>query len=103
MSPGRVYISGPITGRPKEEYMEHFKAVEKRLQQAGYWTFNPATANSKMPPWFSHDDFMEICIAELRLCDMICLLNGWEKSLGAIEEHSWAEHYHIPAITEVEV
>ena len=101
--PARVYISGPISDRPKDEYMEHFKSVEKKLQKAGYWTFNPAEANKNMPPWFKHDDFMEVCRAELQLCDMICMLDGWKKSLGAVEELNWAEYYHIPAFTEDEI
>ena len=103
MNPSRIYISGPISDRPKEEYMEHFKSVEKKLQKDGYWTFNPAEANKRMPAWFTHDDFMEVCRAELQLCDMICMLKGWDKSLGAIEEYAWAEHYHIPAIAEEDI
>ena len=100
MRPTTVYISGPITDRPKDEYMAHFKATEKKLLKMGYWVLNPAEVNRHMPTWFKHDDYMEVCKPELLMCDMICMLDGWEKSLGAIQEKAWADHYHIPAIAE---
>ena len=101
--PAIIYISGPISGLKKEEYMANFKAADKKLKAAGYWTFNPAEANDKMPPWFKHEDFMEICHAEMILCDMVCMLDDWEHSNGACTEKFWAEQEkkHIFTVHEI--
>lgn len=83
----RVYISGPITGTT--DYMERFEAAEKRLN-GEYSVINPAKVNSNMPEDTTHEEYMNMSICMLSMCDAIFMLNGWEDSIGACEENIYA-------------
>lgn len=78
-----VYISGKITGTT--DYMERFAAAEKKLKAAGYQVINPARVTAQLPE-LTHAQYMEICLAMLRVSDAYFLLDGWISSKGAIEE-----------------
>lgn len=78
-----AYISGPITGRDKAEYMDHFKRAELALKGAGWEVINPAEANEKLADILDYDTLMKVCRAEVEESDAIYLLKGWEKSRGA--------------------
>lgn len=97
----RVYISGPITGLPEGQYHSAFQEAEEKLKAAGYETLNPAYANSRMPEWYTHDDFMKICRLELLNCDMIYQLPGWEESEGCNIEAIWAKELNIKVLEEI--
>lgn len=99
----RVYISGPITGIDSKIYQARFKEVESKLRKAGFWTLNPAEVNKNMPPWFTHGDYMEVCRAELSMCDIICLMDGWEDSIGARMEKGWAEDMKMLMLAEKDI
>ena len=61
----RVYLSGPITGLPEEEYTRSFARAEQH--------------------------FMSVDLEALRSCTHIALLSGWENSKGAVREKAEAE------------
>lgn len=77
----RVYISGAITGT--DDYMERFAAAEKDLISQGYTVINPAKVNSNLPEGISYDEYMQVSMCLLQLCDAICMLDGFEGSKGA--------------------
>lgn len=79
-----VYISGKITGN--DNYMVDFEAAEDYLNSIGHTVINPAKILSNMPKSCSHEDYMKVSLALLRLCDTIFLLRNWEKSIGARKE-----------------
>ena len=41
MKKRRIYISGPITGEPREKYMKRFAVAENILMAHGYEVINP--------------------------------------------------------------
>ncbi len=101
----RIYISGPITGREKDEYLGHFTdaewALKRRACDAGIKVsaFNPAsyfeTEYDETPPYHER---MRKCIAELTQCDGIALLEGWEASSEARMELRVSQELWIPVV-----
>lgn len=94
----RVYIAGPITGIPEEEYRRRFAERKVLLEQMGYAALNPCdigaelrraklTAENREP---THEEYMNACLPELLRCDGISLLDGWEQSSGARTERDVA-------------
>lgn len=92
----RVYISGPITGT--EDYMERFAAAEKHLTECGYKVVNPAKIGAQMPPDTTYEGYMSMSLRELDRCEKICMLPGWEKSLGANREYGYALARKMPIL-----
>ena len=84
----RVYISGPITG--VEDYMVKFADAEKKLTGSGYTVVNPAKINCGMPDDMTYEEYMEIDLKLITMCDALYMLDGWEKSCGANREYGYA-------------
>ncbi|MFW6002508.1 MAG: DUF4406 domain-containing protein [archaeon] len=91
--PKKVYISGPMSGLPNNNY-EAFFTMEDRLKKAGYEIVNPArmsqnaiNSGHKNPTRqdFYRQDFKALCD-----CDAIILLDGWVHSHGARFERQLA-------------
>lgn len=83
-----IYISGPISGCP--DYMIRFAGAKSRLLRCGYEVVNPAQMCLSLPTTLTHNQYMEICMAALKACDTIYLLNGWQNSVGAKIEAEYA-------------
>lgn len=84
----RVYISGSITGI--EDYMENFDKAEKELKSVGFSVVNPAKILSQMPENTEYEEYMDMSMMMLSMCDSIYMLKGWEKSTGANREYGYA-------------
>ena len=84
----KVYISGPITGT--SDYMERFKRAEELLLKIGDIPVNPAAVNSSLPEQTEYEEYMNMSITMLDMCDEIFMMNGWEKSCGANREYGYA-------------
>jgi len=78
----RVYISGPISGRPNGN-REAFSLAADHLREHGYEPVNPHDLNPGGGTW---EECMRRDIAELVKCDAIALLPGWWSSRGALIE-----------------
>lgn len=95
----RIYISGPITGRP--DYKNRFKRKQRELWNSGHnWVVNPAEVNSHMPHRMTHEEYMTMCYAMMSLCNTIILLRGWETSEGCRKEKAWAEAHGMEVVYE---
>lgn len=84
----RVYISGPITG--VKDYMDKFEQAEKEMIEKGFTVVNPAKINYGMPEDMTYEEYMEIDIRLIDLCDAIYMIRGWEMSRGANREYGYA-------------
>lgn len=84
----RVYISGAITGN--KNYIAQFLNAEHELKALGFEVVNPARLNNIMPKSATYEEYMDMCIDLLRICDNIYMLKGWHKSAGANREYGYA-------------
>jgi len=84
MIPLRIYIGGPMTGKPDLNFPA-FHAMAAKLRALGHTVINPAEINTDHAmPWHQ---CMRADIAQLVTCDAIQLLPGWQASKGATLEH----------------
>lgn len=99
----RIYISGPISGRPKEEYLAHFAEAAASLHTQGFKPVNPTTMFGIFQPIFNRVPYkyqvLIDCLALAR-CQRIYLLSGWSHSRGARLERTIAAWLDIPASNE---
>ena len=80
----RIYISGPITG--VENFREIFLKKQLELEKLGNEVVNPSLLYLIMPSSSTWQEYMDICIPLLKLCDKITMLKGYENSRGSCEE-----------------
>ena len=83
----RVYISGGITG--VENYREKFNKAQEKLEKEGHDVFNPALYADALPK-LTYDEYMQLGLQFLDMCDVIYMLKGWQKSCGANREYGYA-------------
>ena len=90
----RIYLSGKITGREKEDYTKQFARAESFYKTGGFDVINPVKIGEeilKQDPSATWNDFMKEDIQALKTCTHIALLEGWEESKGAKMEKAEAE------------
>lgn len=84
----KVYISGPITGKPNLN-REAFKKAEAQLLEKGYTVINPLR-RVKVSDKKTWEDYMKTDICLLTKCNAIYLLKDFEYSRGARLEYKIA-------------
>lgn len=97
MRPARIYLSGPITG--SNDYIERFLAVEQKTKRPWNDVVNPAKID-KMLPELTHQEYMIVDLALLRLCDAILMMEGWQQSNGCRQEYDFAKEHGILILEE---
>ena len=80
-----VFISGKMSGVANYN-RDAFFAAEGELRAQGHKVLNPAVLPTDLP----ETAYMPICLAMLDVCDAIYMLTGYEDSLGAGIELSYA-------------
>ena len=83
----KVYISGPMTGKPDYNRAAFFRAAEELMKQ---WNYVPVHT-AWMVDQLSREDYMRMALQMMLTCDAIYLLKGWDSSPGALMEHSVAQ------------
>jgi hypothetical protein len=95
----RVYISGQMTGIPREEYLARFAKAEELLKQEGYAVVNPARLLPSRWPWLykmlGYNLTLLYDLWQLSKCDIIYKIPGWKESSGSNIESCWAYHTNI--------
>ncbi len=104
MKKKKVYLSGPITGLDREDYMERFAIAERELRKLGYKVVNPTKFLICRCPWIYMFVGYRLTLAydiwRLMHCDKIFTLYGWNLSKGACIEFETASQMGIPDITD---
>lgn len=93
----RIYISGPVTG--VQNFETAFSKAAGRIERHGHQYVNPAML-AKYFPEGSHDFYMSIAFATIIQCDTAYFLRGWENSVGARMERSFAEKHSMRIFEE---
>jgi hypothetical protein len=114
VQPMKLYIAGPISGKPIEERRKAFSDAADALRGAHYETMNP----TEYPPICDatcegllerpEDEHARACILKwdivlmLSYCQGVAVLRGWEHSKGATMEVDIARHcgLEIKAVRE---
>jgi len=92
-----IYISGPMTGLPDNNYPE-FNRVTALFEGSGFGVINPAD-NEPDAPRPTHADYMAISRLQVASADIVVCLPGWMNSVGAREEVAIAKTLGIPRIS----
>ena len=84
-----VYISGPMSGLPNEN-KETFNVIEMLLKEKGFKKiFNPAQEGEGDPTTYKELLWMDLGWIKDH-ADIVIMLPGYEKSIGASVELAWA-------------
>ncbi len=98
---GIVYISGPMSSLPEEEYRRNFNNAERFYQNLDYIVVNPVRIGEdylKKNPKASYDELLENDLVYLRKCTHIALLEGYEHSNGCKVELQEAKDMGLQVI-----
>ena len=90
----RIYLSGKITGREKDDYTRQFARAEQFYKSGGFDVVNPVKIGEeilKRNPKATYSEIMAADLKALAECTHIVLLEGWEESKGAKMEKAEAE------------
>ena len=109
MKRNRIYISGPISGRTREEYMRHFSEAEEYLRGEGMEPVNPT--RFLLCKWYgllerivggetAYRTVLLYDLWQMLRCQGLYMLDGWKMSRGANIEHDVAEWFDLPIIDE---
>ena len=102
MKKEKIYLSGAISGLPRQEYMKRFADAEKHLREQGYKVCNPTKALPCRFLWiYKILGYKLTLIWDLWLlsrCDKIYMLSGSENSKGAYLEKIAAGTFGIGRI-----
>lgn len=92
----KIFISGAISSR-LDTYKEVFDLADAELKKMNLETYNPAY----IPKDTSWEDAMRETLNNLKKCDIMLVLKGWEESAGVAAEIEMAEKLNIPVFFEV--
>ena len=95
----RVYIAGPMTGLPDDNYPAFHAAAEK-LRAAGFVVENPAENDPPADPTW--ENWLRIALRQMLTCDAVVLLPGWHRSKGARLESQVAEQLGLTVVDAAE-
>lgn len=86
----KIYISGPITGVDNSHYRFEGAEMVVRNTFPNADIINPEKIGYFMPDSTTHDQYMNLSILLLDMCDSIVMLDGWRESTGACIEYGYA-------------
>lgn len=89
----KIYISGPITGT--RDARERFEAMARRVKKYGHTPINPYYLGLALPDG-GHTQYMALCFVLMDFADAILMMDGWDRSRGAIMERKRACAHGLP-------
>lgn len=90
----RVYLSGKISGEPREAVWLKFRNAEREILRQGDTPVSPL--DNGLPPDAPWQQHMRADITLLLTCDEVLALPDWRYSPGATIEIRLAENLQIP-------
>ena len=95
----KVYISGQISGLPREIYLDNFIQAERLLRDQGYKVVNPVRFAPCRWLWLYRLLGYRLTLLydlwRMLRCDFIYKIPGWKSSRGAQIESCVAFHFDI--------
>ena len=95
----KIYISGPISGRPRDIYMAQFERAAELLKSYGYDPVNPTKFWVCRWRWLYRMLGYELTLLydvwRLLQCHQIYKIPGWRESRGCNIESCFAFHFQI--------
>lgn len=70
-----------ICGNKKDKKL--FKKAEETLTAQGHAVINPIRVIYALPDDLNDAEYLTIAFELIKLCDAICLMDGWENDLAA--------------------
>jgi hypothetical protein len=104
--PKTVYISGPMTGM-SDLNKKAFDEAQTHLESYGAVVVNPHDVgiDAECYPGFDElsdgekwEIYLRYDLAAMLMCDMVCTLDGWDDSRGALLEVNTAKAVGIPVM-----
>jgi hypothetical protein len=90
----KVYITGPRSSRPNQNRFAFSEAARDIEEWTDLIPLHTA--------WFRHDltqeEFLELSLEQLSLCDLVCTLPGWRKGKRSSIEVAIAKDAGLPII-----
>lgn len=106
MSQLLVYVSGAYTAPNPEQLqanIERARLAGLEVRKAGYVPVVPHLAILYDDPNdFTYEKAMQECLALLRRCDAVLMVDGWRESRGAKIERHVAYRHWIPVCHSME-
>lgn len=97
----RIYISGGITG--VENYREKFDTCRRVLADLypEAEIIDPSEILSLLPETLTWEEYMNISMEILKVCDTICMMQKWKYSKGASKEYEYAIEHNYKMLMQV--
>jgi hypothetical protein len=101
-----IYIAGPYRAPSAKQISENVRAAEavgQELLRRGHCVICPhsMTHDWDVVTGIADEVFLEIDLELLRRCDAICMIEGWEHSVGAKGELSLARALGLRVFMDV--
>lgn len=103
-----IYVAGPYRGKTREEVAQNVAAarhVGKLCAIEGFFPVMPTVNTAHFDHDFPHvqnDQFwIDGTLELMRRCDAVVLVDGWQRSTGAVGEVAEAEKLGIPVYGSV--
>lgn len=100
-----VYVAGPFRGASRwAEYqnIQKAEAVAWKVWEAGAVALCPHLNTAHFQNSLPDNVWLEGDIIMLERCDVMIMVEGWEKSVGATEERRIAIERNIPVVYTIE-
>ena len=109
----KIYLSGPMSGVERADYVRRFGEAERILRRHGYGCINPCRVWACRWPWIYRAMEWVLCkrlayavvlcydlLLLMTRADGIAMLPGWRASRGAQIENYAARHFPMMGISK---